>query len=380
MTGIEYFQQLSDKKINILKDLYHYRAMTTEQIKSKYFPNSKQYVNKVLHELRRDNFISSKTLSGSRKNKKGLSYHYLTEPGLECLGRHHISVDGHVQNLYVKPSQLNYILLANELVVHLEKSGWEIWDSRRFKKQYNLDSRMNILGLLIAPDGRRYGFYVMEDGILSTTLGRIHAEIRDFYPKIKNYIIFSKGAASYNEFVNKALNPSPKRVGNKVVSQFPIITGYELKVLPFRVGKLFYKAFPTRKDWIATLLNYFGFEIISDRNERNNNGNIGVTRGSGASSITLARQTFDTIVRYKGEEMYFADLTESDLTLLQEINAYNENDYLRENNRKLLVITLSVFQQEWLTKHPFMHHLVLRTHDFEELINKKLKQDQSEKH
>ncbi len=34
MSEYKYYKQLNDRKINILEDLYDYRAMTTDQIKS----------------------------------------------------------------------------------------------------------------------------------------------------------------------------------------------------------------------------------------------------------------------------------------------------------------------------------------------------------
>ncbi|WP_445684699.1 replication-relaxation family protein [Aeribacillus sp. FSL M8-0235] len=80
MSEYKYYEQLNDRKINILEDLYNYRAMTTDQIKRIYFPNSKFYVNKVLYQLRKSKYIASNTLKGSRKNKKGITYHFKVAP------------------------------------------------------------------------------------------------------------------------------------------------------------------------------------------------------------------------------------------------------------------------------------------------------------
>jgi DNA-binding PadR family transcriptional regulator len=340
MTGKFYYQQLHDRDLNILLDLYNFRALTTEQIKEKFFPTTKFYVNKVLHNLRKDGFISSNILKGSRKNKKGISYHRLTENGLECLAVNGKSVNGQIQNLYVKPSQLHYILLANELMVDLSVSGWEVWDSRRLKKEYNLDIRMNILGLLIAPDGRKYGFYIMEDGILPKTIGKIQAEIRDNFNKVKDYIIFANGLGSYDSFISRAINPPTKFVDNKLLQQKPLSTGYELKIMPFDLGKKLCSTYTTKMSWLVKLSKHYGFEVLS-------------------TSIIYPRQTFEIIIRYKGEEMYLADLVESDLTELHKINSYSENSYQWENCRKILIIIPSFFKKELIKSVQFTEILVL---------------------
>ena len=39
---------VSEKELNVLKDLYHYCLLTTEQIKTKHFSDSKYYVDRAL--------------------------------------------------------------------------------------------------------------------------------------------------------------------------------------------------------------------------------------------------------------------------------------------------------------------------------------------
>ncbi|HEY4550917.1 MAG TPA: hypothetical protein VIG98_11670, partial [Bacillus sp. (in: firmicutes)] len=86
---------------------------------------------------------------GSRgKGKKGHTVHRLTETGLECLARHGMSVEVQSPQLYVRPNQMHYLTMANDVMVDLTLAGWEVWDSRKVKREYNLDKKMNISGLL----------------------------------------------------------------------------------------------------------------------------------------------------------------------------------------------------------------------------------------
>lgn len=352
MQNNTYFYRLIDRDLNILQDLYNFRALTTEQIKRKYFSESEYYVNKILGKLRKEHFITSATLKGSRDKKKGITYHRLTETGMECLARHGVSVEGYAQNLYVKPVQLHYILSANDIMVDLTQAGWKALDSRGIKKQFNLDDRMNIHGLLIAPDGKQYGFYVLEEGVTRNTLGRIAAEIKDSYAKVQNFIIFTKGARSYNQFINFSMNPPLKRVNNEYIKVPPLYTGYDLKVINSNIGRSMYRAHPTEKQWIEALAAYFKFEIINER--------------------TLEkRQSFDILVRYKGEEMYFVDLIDTDLTKIRAIQTYTEHRYNEENKRKILVATFLKSQWDLIKdKEAYLERLIISKQDFDGLFSK----------
>jgi hypothetical protein len=345
-----YFYRLNERDLSILQDLYNFRALTTEQIKRKYFPDSEHYVNKILYKLRKENFIISSTLRGSRDKRKGVSYHRLTETGLECLARHGVSVEGYSQNLYLKPSQLHYVLSANDIMTDLTQSGWEALDSRGIKKRFNLDDRMNIHGLLIEPEGKHYGYYVLEEGITRANLGKMVAEIRDSYAVVENFIIFTKGSRSYNQFINFALNPPLKRIENHYIPQQPLYTGYDLKIVNFAIGRQLYKAYPTSKQWLKALASYYKFEIISEQKTEN-------------------RQSFDTIIRYKGEEMYFVDLTDTDLTKIRAIKSYTQHHYNEENKRKILVANFLKSQWDLIReREKFLERLVITKNDFNHLF------------
>lgn len=360
--------EVTEREFRILSDLYNYRALTTNQIRRKYFVDTKYAVDYVLKKLRQRKMIRSNTLKGSRHKRKGYSYHRITEVGMECLARNGMTVNDHAGNLYVKPNYLPYVLLANDVMVELSVAGWEVWDSRKVKREYNLDKSMQIHGLLIDPDGKRYGFYTMAQGIMINNLAKIVAEIRDTHQYIGNFIVFSKGKGSYEQFLDYATNPPYKREGSRMIAQKPLYTGYDLKVISLKLGLDLYRNYPTRNKWIMALAGHIGFKVISDVSESSDN-EIGGTGRNGTVKLH-SRQSFPTIIRHNGEEKYFVDLTDTNLTLVSKINSYSEHDYNLEGKKKILV-TIYNHQQESVLdlNNPRIEMFRLSGSDYSELMN-----------
>lgn len=329
---------VSDKELNVLKDLYNYRVLTTEQIKKKHFPNSKYYVDRALYRLRNRKIIASSIAKGSRgKGKKGYAVHRLTETGLECLARHGMSVSVHASKLYVRSNHMHYLVMANDVMVDLTLAGWEVWDSRKVKREYGLDQKMNIAGLLINPEGKRFGYYVLDSAVMISTLGKIQAEIKDNYSRLNNFIIFTKGPRAYEQFMEYSFNPPKKRVANRLIGQKPLYTGFDLKVISSRTGRRLLQKYPTESDWIHALANHLGFEVISKSTLNHE-----------------TRQSFPTIVKYKGEEMYFVDTLDSDITQIRHIQNYSDHDFQWEN-RKLLMTSYNFLRPyQRIEDNPFL--------------------------
>ncbi|MEC1158693.1 replication-relaxation family protein [Cytobacillus horneckiae] len=350
-----YGGNVAEVDLMILNDLYNYRALKTDQISRKFFPHSKYYVNRVLNRLRTRKLIKSSILSGSRNHgKKGFSYHRLTETGLECLIRHGVSVEGQVQQHYVHPALLHYLLLVNDIMIDLSIGGWETWDSRKVKKEYNLDRNMLLHGLVINPNGKRFGLYIMEEGVTKNTLGKIQAEIRVHHHVLENYIVFAKGSNSYNSFIQFAINPPKKRINNQYIEQKQLYTGEALKVIPFDLGRQLYQAYPTENEWFMALAKHFNFEILNTQLDE--------------------RQSFNILVKYKGEEMYFVDLTDTDLTKARAINSYSEHRFNLENRRKILVATFLKTQYDLIqSRYSYIEELLITKKDFNALLNKNQK-------
>ena len=320
MEVFDYEIHLTDREYGILIDLYHYRVMTTFQIKNKHFGNKGTYVNKVLNIMREKNLIKSMILKNSRKGKKGYSYHRLTETGLERLSKRDMSVEGK-SSLYVKPLQVPFILMANDLVVDLADTDWEIWDSRKVKTHFNLDERMNIQGLMISPEKKEYGLYVLDKNTHPNNIGKIQSEIRsNIGLGIENHLIITKGRNSYNAFVNYALEPTE----NSKYYRKPLLTGYEMQIHPYQTFISKTTTYRTNKEWLIALCNLYDITIKSTEKEEK-------------------RQSFSNIVDFQGEEMYLVDCTDSDINKINDIDLYTSTSSgYRWENRKIVAICIGM--------------------------------------
>lgn len=324
MLNLDYDIKLSDREKSILMDLYRYRVMTTEQIKKRHFNNTGTYVNKVLWKLRTKKLIKSHTLSKSRKGKKGYSYHRLTEIGIECLAKHEMSIEGQssLSSLYVKPRQVPYILMLNDIVVDLTNSKWKVWDSRYVKNKYNLDKRMNIQGLMVSPDQQDYGLYVLGNDVNSQTIGKIQSEIRlNSTSHLNNYIVVAKGLKSYMDFIKKAVEVEKEND----IKVNKLITGNPIKVYLYKPFILHSLAFEDELDWIKTLCEFLSLKLKSTT----------IPEGE--------RQSFPYIVEYEGKEYYLVDLTDSDLQKYYDIEVYIKSLSSRKwEGRDIIAVSLSI--------------------------------------
>lgn len=348
---IDYEVHLSEKEKAILQDLYQYRVMTSDHIKKKHFNNTGYYVYKVLVNMRKKNLIKSQTLKGSRKGKKGYTYHRMTETGLEYLSRYDKSVEVQSPKLYVRPIQVPYVLMVSELMVELSNTEWEVWDSRKVKKHYNLDSKMNLQGMLITPEKKRYGLYILGKQSSYRTIEKIQSEIKA-NAKInpKDYIIITKGQTSYDEFINRALAPKTQ----KNIKKEPLLTGNAIKVYPYVPFLLQAKKIQTEIEWIRKLCDYYGYKIKS----------TSIPEG--------VRQSFPIIIEHQGKEYYFVDVTDSDLNKYNALEVYSKSNSSRNwEKREVIAVTLSVqsIANEQLDKLNGVIHHKMDSQEFNKLCN-----------
>lgn len=309
----DYQMKLSDKEFSILSNLHKYRVMTTNQIKKIHFNNQGSYVNKVLWKMRNKDLIKTQVLKNSRKGKRGYSYHRLSETGLECLAKHDMSVEDY-SSLYARPKQVSYLLMVSELVAELTSTDWEIWDSRKVKNEYNLDKRMNIQGLAITPDKKRYGLYMLTENSSKKTIGKIHSEINVNAPNLlHDYLIIGMGKNSFIDFTDLALKPAKAKQNT---NQTPLNTGYAVKVYPYKPFLEKAKVYQSEKRWVEKLCDHYGFIIKS-------------------MDFIENRQSFPIIIEHNGKEWYFVDLTDSDLKKYRDIEVYSKSNSSRNWEKRV---------------------------------------------
>ncbi|MBA2176813.1 replication-relaxation family protein [Halobacillus locisalis] len=342
----EYREQLNGVRLSILQDLVEYRTMTTEQIRNRHFGGRGNHVNNVLVELRKKKYLKSTLLEGSRQGRKGYSCHRITEKGITALLDSGIEVTKSMNDLYLRTAQLRYVLMANDIMMNLKRNGWQTQDSRQTKNEYNLDARDNILGRLEDPDGKRYGFYVLETNSNVRTIGKIQSEIKKNSMKLPNYIIFSKGQASYEKFV---------RFGEEV----QLATGSDIKLISLKMGMNIFTEFPTQRKWAEALSAVFGFRIISTEVGEN-----------------TTHQSFPILIEYKGEEMYLADMTFSDLSMASKINTYMDAGYRWEKKRLFITYMLAdSFDMLSAESQSYHHSQDITQEDYARMVSYSNKED-----
>ncbi|GAE93059.1 hypothetical protein JCM21714_2094 [Gracilibacillus boraciitolerans JCM 21714] len=329
MDTFVYDKHLTDKQILILKDLLEYRVLTTEMIRERFFNGTGRYVENVLLVLRKEGYIKSSILNKSRKDRKGYAVHQITERGKNMLLRYsevEQSVN-HKTIQHVKDYQVQQILLANEVLYHYYKIGWEIWDSRLAKQKYDIDYRAHLQGMVISPEQKRYGVYVLDREVNENIIGKIQKEIMEYDKenKIHDNIIIFKGANSYLHFIDYGMTETEYRHDDRKMKRRPVQTAGEMIVEPYTLHVKRLTKGLSKQEWIITLCNYYDLRIIEKDNQEK-------------------RQAFETTVEYFNQVYFLVDLTDSDFNKFHSIQAYHNSQSEKQwnNNQKVLVLVLSI--------------------------------------
>ena len=326
MTRIEGNTTLSTLKITILKYLNNYRACTTEQLIQVSRSYTPAYLQKVLTQLRKAKLIKSKTLVGSRKQVKGFSYHQITTAGAELLALHEGRENVGINDTYLPTALLHQVLLANDILMNLRSHNWSVLDSRKAKAFYSIDRRTQLQGMIQSEVGEPYGIYVMNERVLATTVGKIQSEMMENRMKICRYMIFAKGGASYQHFLNKALQTERIDKNGRVTTMSPLYTGQPLKIFPMKLGISWLLKYPSEWLWYNALVDTFEMTLESTDQEHPH---------------------FNVPVTYNGRSYFLVSFVDTDLLTLRYIETYNDSEFNRYK-RKLLVVTVLTAQTDLL--------------------------------
>lgn len=318
-------RQLSLRDLQILYDLYQYRVLTTEQIKKRYFANSKSYVNQKLHAMRNSHLIT--TFPVSRGNgKRGMACHRLTDTGIACLKEQGMPVKYRASDLQVTPGAIPYLLAANDIMIELTPYGWTMRDSRETKALYNLNRGDIIHGTLISPDGTEYGLYVLMAGTFEHNMAKIIQEIRATSmgeAGLTNFMIFTKGAASFSHFIERATEPKVNPAKPFEDAQ-PLIVGGALCVLPYRFGIQYLKAISIDNDLVKFFTRYGSVTPIQNRTP------------------------FKWLIRHNGDEKYLVNLLDTDLMKIHDLKRYLTHQYQEDGHRVLIMTHMRDKHEELL--------------------------------
>ncbi|WP_050179625.1 replication-relaxation family protein [Domibacillus robiginosus] len=318
MSEKQVVKSIQPRDIEMLHILYQYRALSTQQLMRR-FQMTSHYANKKTHVLRNSDWIYSLPILSEKGRKMG-ACHCLTDKGISQLQKIGIPVERKAEDLKVTRSFLPYLLSANDLMIDLAPFGWRMRDSREIKSMYGLNRGNNIHGSLISPDGTEYGFYIFMSRSLPKYIMKVVREIKE--STMHNFIIFTKGQASFSDFILKAVNPGKE-----------LITGGSLKVMPYTFGKTYLQFMDNEKNI---------FHVLSEHD---------ITP---LSEKPLLYSAFDRLVQHDGEEKYLVSLLDTDLMKIYSLKRYRKEAYDRDQRRILVLTHMREFHQELLQD---VHHI-----------------------
>ncbi|MFD1362745.1 replication-relaxation family protein [Lentibacillus salinarum] len=302
--------QPTERDIAILKDLYRYRVLTTQHLRKKYFPHS-SYVKNKIYAMKKSNWIIPFPLVGKNGRKQTTCYR-LTDTALAILRDQGELINKKAAKLRVRDNMLPYVLATNDVMIELFPYGWELYESRETKANYNLNRNDLIHGELVSPTGKRYALYILMERTKDENMRRIIREIKS--DKFPNYIVLAKGEESRNHFVERATE------ANNMMS----ITG-ELSVMDFNYG-------------IKYLQSGFSDKTIFERIIQSPETPFEVVPFSGD------RSPFQYKVMHKGEEKYLVNLMNADIMKIRAINHYAEDinraERFQEKHYRVLVLVI----------------------------------------
>lgn len=328
-------KEIQKRDLDILYDLYRYRVLTTEQIRRKYFPDSKYYVNRKLNMLRNSGWIT--TYSVPRNDgRKGRAHHRLTDRGITLLRKKGFSVVYNADALRVSNELLIYLYEANNIMVELSPYGWEMRDSRETKERYNMNRGDQVQGTLLSPNGTEYGFFVLEKGTLEKNMAKVVQEIRatsEGGAGLTHFMIFAKGESSIRHFIERA-------------QEKQLATGGSLCIMDYGLGIEYLQ---------SRLSDKHSFKRIFQDEQS-------PIRWLAPST----KRRFECIARYQEEEVYFVNLLDTDLMKVEAIQNYlgdiTRMQRFGERAHRVLVLTESKLKKlhaELLGESPYISYLEL---------------------
>ena len=307
-----YVGELSIQDLELLYQLYKYRALSTAQI-AVVGNLGKWYVYKKLRYLKNLGYLYSEQITGNyipNQRRQG-SYFRISGKGITLLRKNGYSVDSTADDLKVTRYRIPYLLTANELALSLTNAGWKYKDSREIKKSYDLNKTDILQGSLINSNkDKEYALYILFKKVYRDTLSRIKSEINR--NRFENVLLTTRGELSFRSVIKSFMNSDDR-----------VIKGGSVKVLPFGFAKIYLTISSDNKQMHQSFINKQGIKILESYSNK---------------SSSESKVVYDYLVSHNGEEKYFIDLLDNDLMKIHDLKYYRKEDYERDG-RKVLVLT-----------------------------------------
>lgn len=201
--------QLTERDINIIKDIHKVKVLTIRQIRRLYFKEKTSYASRRMIMLKQNGYVQTKPLNNKNGRKETTCY-YLTEKAtreleLEASVAASRIMSGHLQDLRVQ---------VNEIFVMIQTTNWPwIWlDSREIKKEMGLNRSSEIVGGIkivenFANGGNTYGVYLISNNTSDKKINDIKFEInRNALTGLNRVIVFCETKDAFYRFGSEDLN------------------------------------------------------------------------------------------------------------------------------------------------------------------------------
>lgn len=304
-------KRLTERDLLILKKLYKYRLLSTEQLMV-IFGMSRLSVNNKMYIFRNSGYVLSYPLADDKGYRSG-AYHRISETGIHCLRKQGMVVERSANGLRVNKYHVEYLLNAYDLAIELSPYGWDYDDSRDAKEKYRLNRQSGLHGLLTSPQGTESSLYIMLNDIYPRSLGKIIREIE--YSRIHNHLILTRGQPSFNSITGGLLKQG-------------VVVGGGIKVMPYRFGMNYLKISHT-ENHLVKFYTILGLSNIS---------------------INTENKLFDYVVEHEGEEKYLVDLLDTDLMKIHKLSQYRKEHYEHDGRKVLLLSHMVEKHKEMLGK------------------------------
>lgn len=303
-------KRISPLDISILRGLYDYRALSTDQVQRRY-NLTLRYTYRKLRILRVSGYIESCSISHYRVEQASQGKYYrLTSKGIKVLKESEMFIDKQVHQLVVSKYYIPFLLAANDLLVDLEPYGWMLMDSRDTKAHMGINRSDNIHGVLKNKHtgNQEYGIYIFLDGVSEKNLEKMVRELKNYAiakqegncVRVTDYIIFKRGQDGFDAIITKLMHPENRVILSRIRS---------LKVLPYTFGKYYLRAFEQEEEVLRFACsipeNELSYEVSFVHHEVN------------AKYTGLQR-----VILHQGEEKYFINLLDNDLRKIYDIYQY----------------------------------------------------------
>ncbi|OZU89040.1 hypothetical protein CIL03_08460 [Virgibacillus indicus] len=302
-------KELQPRDVEILKGLYDFRALSTEQIMV-YYHISKWYTYKKLSALRNSGYIITTPIKGYNPNQcRQGNYHRITETGIACLRKQGYSIERRAYDLRVRIRHLPFLFMTNEILMTLRQSNWEVQDSRDAKKQHNLNRGVNIQGIVKNSSDKEFVLYSFLENTSIKNVEKIASEIA--MHKFRDYLFICRGGGSFQSIINRFKDSDE------------VVKSQSFKVFPRGLGKDYLTAFEGSEkkfnSYLEKVLKPKLFFKTSFKSRK-------VFKG------------LNQVVSHNGEEKYLVNLLDSDLVKIYNIKRYRKEDFGMDG-RKVLVVT-----------------------------------------